>query len=827
MQEAVELETAGIADGILGAVSKVSGAFGRPEQPMLSSLGSLGAGAMGGNGFDPGAMLASLGGGGAAPGGGGLGGALGQLGQLAGGGGAPAGGAPAGGGLGGAIAQLGQLAGGGGGGGGAPGGGDAVSAVTGVVGTLGDLLQTTGEGGRKVGSVISAAGHYAALGASLGSAIPGLGTVVGGVAGAIVGIGASIADLFKKKTRPLNATEQRMWDEGKAASEAGDPFPMIAATTFIWNKPAYAGIAKIMAAQSAALRAGTLGNSFASKAQKIDATHGAQLQSLGLTETEQRLLGIASVAGASKPMLGVIEGIRRDVANSLLARASSDPGMTRAQAPGASDRPSPDFHLGQTTMAKAQFAALLQRVPALRALPDPVLAELAGLRGRATDTAGIDPADRSYVEEPGDTAETIARKLVSDPRRAGELLAANPLKDPWSPRWRLPPSWFGFIPYQRAADEAAGVDYEDDDDAGALASEWGPAGVLDTGDPTVIVPEPDGDNPPDLIIPETKPGPKPAPKPAPKGSGSEGSRANLTARVHDVKNGEWPMKIAQIIGASPARPQWWHELKDANPHKLTTSDGNWKTLFGGEIINIPDAWPASAATRAAPGGSTIPANPFPVPGGPGVPGAPTIPALIPGAATVDPGVLIKAQAQLAFWVSFNKSAADPNDYGQNPLFSQDLNGVPSERMQRVTRSFQLWSNSTNPGVGNLNTIGLLDAATMAALNAYFQAKISGGTLPPGTVPGLGGAVPGLGGAVPGGGVPGLGGAVPGLGGGVPGLGGGVPGLGGGVPGLGGGVPGLGGGVPRPAVVEDEPPAKKSDGIATVLAPLVGFLALFS
>ncbi|MBK8824796.1 MAG: hypothetical protein IPN58_19970 [Anaerolineales bacterium] len=41
----------------------------------------------------------------------------------------------------------------------------------------------------------------------------------------------------------------------------------------------------------------------------------------------------------------------------------------------------------------------------------------------------------------------VAFKLVGDRGRWRELLAANPLRTEGDPRVRIPPSWFGYVPY--------------------------------------------------------------------------------------------------------------------------------------------------------------------------------------------------------------------------------------------------------------------------------------------------------------------------------------------------------------------------------------------
>jgi len=104
-----------------------------------------------------------------------------------------------------------------------------------------------------------------------------------------------------------------------------------------------------------------------------------------------------------------------------------------------------------------------------------------------------------------------------------------------------------------------------------------------------------------------------------------------TSRKYLVQSGDMPSLIAKKVGAS-SRQQWWSELRAANPHKLTDGKGNWKSLYAGEEIGIPDAWPPSDLTVSVSGapkpppapsqGTPPPADPST---GPGLPGPGAIP----------------------------------------------------------------------------------------------------------------------------------------------------------------------------------------------------------
>ncbi|TKC90543.1 hypothetical protein [Polyangium fumosum] len=194
--------------------------------------------------------------------------------------------------------------------------------------------------------------------------------------------------------------------------------------------------------------------------------------------------------------------------------------------------------------------------------------------------------------------------------------------------------------------------------------------------------------------------------------------ANLiTARKYVVMKDDWPQKIATKLGACPDRLKWWSELKAANPHKTTQSgSGNWVSLFAGEEIGIPDAWPEHPLA--------VPIHATPTqPSTPGVPG--------PGkTTTLDPAVVPHTQALLASWALRNPGDCNPSDFGRNPM---DLVSGFTRRTTQALASFQTWWNKKQP-TRPLPTTGELDQATYNALveenNAAgtpFDNASSGGT----------------------------------------------------------------------------------------------------
>ncbi len=171
----------------------------------------------------------------------------------------------------------------------------------------------------------------------------------------------------------------------------------------------------------------------------------------------------------------------------------------------------------------------------------------------------------------------------------------------------------------------------------------------------------------------------------------------ITVRKYVVIKDDWPQKIATKLGACPARVKWWSELKAANPHKATQSGGNWVSLFPGEEIGIPDAWPEHPL--AAPINA--------VPTQPSTPGVPA-----PGkTTTLDPAVVPHTQALLANWALRNPSDCNPSDFGRNPA---DLVSGFTPRTTQALASFQTWWNKKQP-TRPLPTTGELDQTTYHAL----------------------------------------------------------------------------------------------------------------
>ncbi|MEP7122523.1 MAG: hypothetical protein ABJE95_16495 [Byssovorax sp.] len=235
-------------------------------------------------------------------------------------------------------------------------------------------------------------------------------------------------------------------------------------------------------------------------------------------------------------------------------------------------------------------------------------------------------------------------------------------------------------------------------------------------------------------------------------------RQNLTQRTYAVVAGDGMQRIAQKLGAA-SMGNWFGELRDANPHKKMAVNGKgkqlaWESLYPGEIINIPDAWPDTPQLRPAPGGVPTQApypglSQFPAFPGGAVPSPTAPPGTVPAAATVDPGTILRVQAILIAFRQFHPEAIVPKDFGTGAPFSTDATGVLSTRTQQALASFQRWSNAM--AGARLRSDGILDPDTIAALDSFSAQAIGGLAQRPPVVP-IGGAGPGSGDANPLGGI---------------------------------------------------------------------------
>jgi hypothetical protein len=235
-------------------------------------------------------------------------------------------------------------------------------------------------------------------------------------------------------------------------------------------------------------------------------------------------------------------------------------------------------------------------------------------------------------------------------------------------------------------------------------------------------------------------------------------RENLTQQTYAVHRGEGMFDIARKFGAS-SRPRWFAELRDANPSKQmavqpkTGKQLGWQSLDPGEIVNVPDVWVAanSSHARPAPGGSPSQA-PYaglqtfpPVPRHGAYPSPTAPPGTTPAAATVDPGTILRVQGILVAFRHAHPADVTPADFGEGLPVSRDCLGVMTPRTQQALSSFQMWSNKQGrfpmDEKRGLRTDGVLDPATIAALDSFSAQALGGLTHRPPVVVIPGGELP--------------------------------------------------------------------------------------
>lgn len=605
--------------------------------------------------------------------------------------------------------------------------------------------------------VASGLGTGAAIGTAVGTVFPGIGNAVGGAIGGAVGaIGGFFAGLFggkqrggRGKPKPTPSWVVDVLEEGRRALKEVPPNPsrMLDATLVAAGKLTREGYAL-------AKRTGELPSqkydrnrtAVMAKGRAMDKKFALQIEAhlQGLSLAEKALVSAAMPLGQGNVTLEAIRAIRarkesaarqkpahappffppeviERMRRQYLAQRSETERPSRlpevatapaplpppppadddapeldrseldtsgpspvASAPTLETLPKPLWHVSMKAMPRPVFEWILYNVPALRQVPAPLLRAMAGKGPKVQDTSGVDAVTRQYVMMPGETFAGVAAQLTGDPARAAELHAANPRWTPERVRLEIPPGWL----------------------------EWTPLVVPasgDTGDATS--PAPDG---------EKTDGEKKESKPAPAAS-KDTERPTITKRTIEVLANDWPEKIAIRVGAKKIDMQWWKTLKSVNPHKAIAPNGNFQTLYAGELLNYPDTWPQHIEAKPAPGQvslpSTTPAS-TPVINFPSIPGMPqlpwNLPGTIPAGATADFGVTVAAQATLVMFAKLHPEVASPQDYGSTIT---DLTGTQTERMRSVLSTFQLWWNTRNPSP-MLRVDGALDPPTQDALRAY-------------------------------------------------------------------------------------------------------------
>lgn len=205
-----------------------------------------------------------------------------------------------------------------------------------------------------------------------------------------------------------------------------------------------------------------------------------------------------------------------------------------------------------------------------------------------------------------------------------------------------------------------------------------------------------------------------------------------TGTKYIVEKGDGPWAIAQKLTGNGNR---WKELLDVNKDKKPTVD---KNIWVGEPLNLPLSWQKPAASKGNPSTPALPAVPLP-----------SI-APIPSTGTATPNPIfditpsvVQGKSILVAWSKTDGiNQAGLTDYGLNVA---DLSTTMGPRDTLELASFQVWNNKTLGS--NLNIAGSLDPATLAALQAWAEARAAAAVpanvvvSPSTTVPALPGIVP--------------------------------------------------------------------------------------
>lgn len=223
------------------------------------------------------------------------------------------------------------------------------------------------------------------------------------------------------------------------------------------------------------------------------------------------------------------------------------------------------------------------------------------------------------------------------------------------------------------------------------------------------------------------------------GLGYEAGALDFTALppVYVVESGDFPSKIAQKLTGDATR---WPELVAANPQKSKGSDGNFKTLFANEKLNLPVSWLPLVAGQA-PSGTSIPGLPSipSIPGLPGVPTSPTMPGVPQGTAsgqftyTVQAGdfaskIAQKLTGQPSKWPELVNENCPPKKKQTSTIIT--MTGPPDDEGDPTPATVP------NPNAGNFTT---LNAGEVLKIPVSWNAMLNTST--PGLNAPAGGGAP--------------------------------------------------------------------------------------
>lgn len=175
-----------------------------------------------------------------------------------------------------------------------------------------------------------------------------------------------------------------------------------------------------------------------------------------------------------------------------------------------------------------------------------------------------------------------------------------------------------------------------------------------------------------------------------------------------VAKGDSPFSIAKQLTGNGNR---WPELKPLNATKKPPID---KSVWVGEVLNIPASWQKPTAKPASSPGPASSSQPVP-----SVPVSTTAPTV--SQTSVVPGIL-QAKAILAAWGKTDgANEAGASNYGST---AADLSTAFGPRDKLQLTSFQNWSNKPGNDAADLKVDGILGPKSLAALQSWAETRAS-------------------------------------------------------------------------------------------------------